>query len=418
MLRHSLGRSEVETLNVRSLVSRASELEQQPEDPPPEEPKLPVPQRTWNKGDGRLDAGGSVQGIDGERGEVIFDIRRELGTGSFGTVYEANNRHDDSEKVAIKVPGKRTDARAIELEYRAHERALGNGEDSSHIVGLKGAIIAPDGTFQGIVLEHMSGGNVDRLLTRLAAAELRGSISHEQAQLVRCTIAKDMATGLAQLHENRSMVHYDIKPENFLISGSGVVKLADFGLTRPEAELHGEALETSTTLAFKSPELHDAPSQRFNLRREVERLESRSEQRGLTKEALSDLARSRRLRQEMDTIAVDRSSDVFSLGLSFAKVFAGTQLAGHRGAVTGAIEALGGESAARRNDVLHGLRIDSDRQDHQLIRAMLAGNPTDRPTADEIRNTALFEDPQIGSDAIRQLMFDIAKGKHEPGPGR
>ena len=37
---------------------------------------------------------------------------------------------------------------------------------------------------------------------------------------------------------------------------------------------------------------------------------------------------------------VDCSSDVFSLGLSFAKVFAGTQLAGHRGAVTGAIEAI------------------------------------------------------------------------------
>jgi serine/threonine protein kinase len=41
-----------------------------------------------------------------------------------------------------------------------------------------------------------------------------------------------MVAGLAALHE-QNCVHGDIKPDNVLLAGSGLVKIADFGQVRP-----------------------------------------------------------------------------------------------------------------------------------------------------------------------------------------
>ena len=60
--------------------------------------------------------------------------------------------------------------------------------------------------------------------------------------------------GLAVCHQ-RYLVHRDLKPGNLLISGAGVLKLADFGLARP---FDGEALKFSPqafTRWYRPPEL-------------------------------------------------------------------------------------------------------------------------------------------------------------------
>lgn len=47
--------------------------------------------------------------------------------------------------------------------------------------------------------------------------------------------SRDMAAGIQHLH-SKGIIHYDLKPANCLITLSGVLKIADFGIARREVE--------------------------------------------------------------------------------------------------------------------------------------------------------------------------------------
>jgi serine/threonine protein kinase len=219
-----------------------------------------------------------------------------------------------------------------------------------------------------------------------------------------------MATGLAQLHETRGLLHCDVKPDNFLIGADGVVKVSDFGASRPQEEMHGRALENPKgTLLYIAPEINYAPALISALDDEIERLESRARQRGFTKEALSDLAQSRKLREEIDTTSIDSKADVFSLGLNLVHVFEGKTLA-DVGGVDKNLKPLATGSSDERNAVLSKLGITSDSPEHELIRAMLAGKPEDRPTTRQVLESPLFNEKGVGSEKTRKLLLAIAQG--------
>ncbi|MBS0643376.1 MAG: serine/threonine-protein kinase [Proteobacteria bacterium] len=391
VLDRSLGRREIETLNVRLLASRAEELE----GPPPYQPTLPR-KGTMTKEAVTL-------------GDTRYEIRGDLGRGMLGFVREAES--ETGEKVAIKVLAHSAPAYQLlfEHEFRAHERIMSDGVERSHIVGLKGAISDENGKMCGMVLEHMPGGDADKMLQRLRDAEQGGRISPEQARLVRLTAARDMATGLAQLHEGRGLMHYDVKPSNFLISGDGVVKVADFGTVRPEADMHGKTLQDAGgTDIFMSPEALRAPRQADALAIQVSRVRARAELQGLTKDALAIMAQSQRLQRDLDAIVVNSKADIFSLALSFVNAFEGKHLDEYD--FRGQIQALGSD-APDRDTVLTELGITSDSPEHTLIRQMLASNPEERPTAREIMDSSLFDHPEIGSPEIRDLMLKIAQDR-------
>lgn len=400
LLRNCIGSGEVDVLSVRRLAGEAKNLAREPE-PPSSKPYEPIlPSDGMVKRGEKLILGGT---------EYVYG--KQLGVGGYGQVFEGVS--EAGEKVAIKeVKNVKTRLAEVEREFRAHERAMGQGHDTSHIVGLKGAAIGPNGHIQAIVVEHMPGGDAKHMLSNLREAERRGRITPDQARLIRLTVAKDMATGLAQLHEGRGMMHYDIKPENFLISGDGVVKLADFGSARPEEEMRGEVLGKGYTPVYMSPDIERADRRVGELRLEIARLNTRAEERGFTKEALVDLTRSQKLRREIDTTSVDSKGDVFSLGLSFVKAFEDKQLGtpprNYLGAILADIKALG-SGGSERNRVLGELGVRGNSPEHKLIREMLAGDPEDRPTAREVAESQLFDAPGIGSQETRELMLKVAR---------
>ena len=95
-----------------------------------------------------------------------------------------------------------------------------------------------------IVMEHVAGHSCAELLRD------RGHLDVEQA----VEIVTQACRGLDYAHRN-GVVHRDVKPGNLLVSGTDVVKLADFGIAR--AADHSSITQVGSVLgtaAYLSPE--------------------------------------------------------------------------------------------------------------------------------------------------------------------
>ncbi|GAB4820917.1 hypothetical protein N2152v2_007963 [Parachlorella kessleri] len=165
----------------------------------------------------------------------------ELGCGAFGRVYKATR--NAVQPVAVKVllgGSQELGCRQHEVEFQ-HELAVLRACRDANIVQFQGVCITSDGAM--LVTEYMEGGSLwKNIRSKRVSWYSRGK-----------RIAIEVARGLAYLHSRR-VVHFDVKSANVLISGDGVAKLADFGMSRLMA-----AREYITgnvgTLAWSAPEV-------------------------------------------------------------------------------------------------------------------------------------------------------------------
>ena len=103
-----------------------------------------------------------------------------------------------------------------------------------------------------LVMEYMNGGN----LFHFIEAQRPKLFSVE----IIATVARQVATCLAYLHNVQRMMHRDIKPENILLhlssNGTISVKLADFSLARciPKETIKGQHTTPASTTSFQDPE--------------------------------------------------------------------------------------------------------------------------------------------------------------------
>ncbi len=142
-----------------------------------------------------------------------FPVVRELGRGAFAVVYLARDVSLDRD-VAIKVLTRVMEATDV-------RRFLDEGHylaqfNDPHIVQIH-----ESGTHEGapfLVMEYVPGGTVAELVGCGDPAATR-------------RVLEDALEGLATLH-HAGVVHRDLKPQNLLLTASGQVKVADFGLAR------------------------------------------------------------------------------------------------------------------------------------------------------------------------------------------
>jgi hypothetical protein len=176
--------------------------------------------------------------VEGELGRSgRFEIRRRIGAGGMGVVYEAFDRRLETE-VAIKTL-RHADPDTL-LRLKEEFRGL-QGIEHPNLVSL-GELIQEEGTWlltmelvRGVdFLAHVRGEQLDEARLRAALAQL--------------------AQGLAALHA-AGKVHRDVKPSNVLVTAAGRVVLLDFGLaTDTGADLQSTEVQVVGTAAYMAPE--------------------------------------------------------------------------------------------------------------------------------------------------------------------
>jgi eukaryotic-like serine/threonine-protein kinase len=186
-----------------------------------------------------------------------FLLRERLGRGGMGEVYRAEDTKLNR-SVAIK---RMSDAVRSDPDYRrrfAKEAERASQLSDPHIAALYDILEEKGDIF--LVMEFVEGSNLRQLLVR--ETKLKDFL----------TLAIQAAEGLRAAHA-RQIVHCDIKPENIMISTSGVVKILDFGVARQLTGGQGltsftsETIKLSGTPGYMAPEvmLDEAPDQRSDI---------------------------------------------------------------------------------------------------------------------------------------------------------
>jgi serine/threonine protein kinase len=171
-----------------------------------------------------------------------YQVRRVLGRGGMGVVYEAEEL-ESGRRVALKVLEQRFgDER--ERERFEREGRLAASIDHEHCVFVFGA--AEIRGVPAIAMELMQGTLADRLS---AGAPL--------APAAAVDMALQLVSGL-QAAAEAGILHRDVKPSNCFVDADGVVKIGDFGISRSLRPAEETALSTrnqfAATPTYASPE--------------------------------------------------------------------------------------------------------------------------------------------------------------------
>ena len=151
-----------------------------------------------------------------------YEMRRQIGAGGMGTVWEAWDVRLDR-PVAVKLPDRTLSAEptfVARFEREARHAAHLNHPNIVTIFDL-----GSDGDHSYLVMELVAGESLAELLRR----------EHRIDETRTIDICRSVLSGLAEAHTHH-IIHRDIKPSNTLISRAGLVKIADFGIARSLGE--------------------------------------------------------------------------------------------------------------------------------------------------------------------------------------
>jgi len=172
-----------------------------------------------------------------------YEIRGALGKGAMGTVFKGFDPHIER-FVAIKTIRKDLVDPDVVVQYmgrfKNEARAAGRLQHPN-IVGVYE--YGDDETVAFIAMEYVEGTGLREHLNRRETFEF--------AQLV--SIMRQMLDALEFAHA-RGVVHRDIKPSNLIVSETGQLKVADFGIARVDTSNLTMAGMVIGTPSYMSPE--------------------------------------------------------------------------------------------------------------------------------------------------------------------
>lgn len=118
-----------------------------------------------------------------------------------------------------------------------------------HLVGYHDSCLLRNSATLCIIMELCDGGDLAQRIQHCQATKKRFS----ENSLLR--VAAQAVSALAYCHHRLFLLHRDIKPANLFLTGSGDVKVGDFGLSKSLAASHGLANTKCGSPVYMSPEL-------------------------------------------------------------------------------------------------------------------------------------------------------------------
>jgi len=249
-----------------------------------------------------------------------FRLLRRLGHGAMAEVYLAD-QSPLKRQVAIKVL--RTELADDPTYIRRFQREAQAAASLVHanIVQIH-QVDCIDGIYF-IAQEYIQGQNLRQWITRHGPPDLAHALS----------VMRQVAAALAKAAE-QGIIHRDIKPENIMLTRSGEVKVADFGLARLPQQGEGTDL-TQVGMTMGTP-LYMSPEQ-------------------------------------VEGKLLDPRSDIYSFGVTCYHMLAGSPPFGGETALSVAVQHL-----KKQPQSLETLRPDLPLDLCRVVHKMLAKDPKDR----------------------------------------
>ncbi|WOL08983.1 mitogen-activated protein kinase kinase kinase YODA-like isoform X2 [Canna indica] len=248
-----------------------------------------------------------------------------IGSGTFGNVYEAANRHTGALCAMKEVNIIPDDAKSAEsIKQLEQEINFLSQFEHPNIVQYYGTETIGDRFY--IYLEYVHPGSINKFVRQYCGAT--------PESVVR-SFTRHILKGLAYLH-SKNIMHRDIKGANLLVDAHGVVKLADFGMAKHLSGAAG-ALSLKGSPYWMAPEVMQATMNK--------------------------------------DIGYDLAVDIWSLGCTIIEMFTGEQ------------PWSGLEGAAAMFKVLHKdppIPKNMSNEGKDFLRCCFRRNPADRPTASKL----------------------------------
>jgi len=165
-----------------------------------------------------------------------YQLVRPLGRGGMAEVYLATGfgASGFERAVAIKTLAREVADDPVLTAALIREAILVGRLHHRNLVAVLGLGLDEDGGYY-LVLEYVDGGDLARLLGA-------GGIAEAMPEPLALHVVDELALGLTYLHAARDprglplgIVHRDVGPANVLVSTTGDVKLADFGIAKATA---------------------------------------------------------------------------------------------------------------------------------------------------------------------------------------
>ena len=174
-----------------------------------------------------------------------YSIKQRIGEGGMGVVYLAE-RDDLGSRVAIKVLRDSWVSPARRERFASEQRTLAQLNHPA-IARIYDADTLADGT-PWFAMEYVEGVSLTEFCGR-----------HACTMQDRLGLFRQVCEAVQHAHR-QLIVHRDLKPSNILITGSGAVKLLDFGIAKHLEDADGGADHTRTLLRLMTP-AYAAPEQ-------------------------------------------------------------------------------------------------------------------------------------------------------------
>lgn len=171
---------------------------------------------------------------------LVWEIVNEIGDGAFGKVYKARNKISGvfaAAKIVEKCSQDELDDYMIEIDILSECK-------HKNIVEIYEAYYYDSKLW--MLIEFCSGGAVDTLMF-----DLDKPLTEPQIQYV----IRETLEAMVYLHENCHVIHRDMKAGNILLTESGLVKLADFGVSAKNTSLLQRRYSFIGTPYWMSPEV-------------------------------------------------------------------------------------------------------------------------------------------------------------------